>query len=87
MPSRLERSLWFSLSFDSSIICVIISCMFGWPPGAAGWAAPGLDAVTGDEAVVCANEGGAIKVANRIVINGINIFMTTSCQRLATTGK
>jgi hypothetical protein len=31
--------------------------------------------VAGDEAVVCANEGAAINVANRIVISGMDIFM------------
>lgn len=31
--------------------------------------------VAGDEAVVCANEGAAINVANRIVASGIDIFM------------
>src|ERR1700745_2287733 len=81
LPSRLERSLWFSLSLDSSIICFIISCRFGCPVGAAGWAAPlGPDAVAGDVAVVCANKGIASNVANRIVDSDINVFMTRSCQ-------
>src|SRR5438445_2620007 len=75
LPSRLERSLWFSLSFDFSTICFIISCGFGCPVGAAGWAAPGLDAVAGDVAGLCANEEVAIKAAKRIVINDMNIFM------------
>src|SRR6266487_818829 len=75
LPSRLERSLWFSLSFDISIICFIISCGFGWPAGAAGWAAPGADAVAGDVAGLCANEEVASSVANRIVIDDINVFM------------
>src|SRR6266581_4462630 len=73
LPSRLERSLWFSLSFDISLICFIISCGFGCPVG-AGWAAPGLDAVAGDVAGLCANEEVAIKAAKRIVTNDMNIF-------------
>src|SRR5437588_11523385 len=81
LPSRLERSLWFSLSFDISIICFIISCGFGWPVGAAGWAALEPDAVAGDVAEVCAHEGVAINVANRIVINDITVLLATSCQR------
>jgi hypothetical protein len=52
-----------------------MSCGFGCPVGAAGWAAPGLDAVAGDVAGLCANEEVAITLANRIVINDINIFM------------
>src|SRR5437899_3167761 len=75
LPSRLERSLWFSLSFDISSICFIISCGFGWPLGAAGWTAAGPDAVAGDVAGLCANEGVAISAANKIVINDINVFM------------
>src|SRR6266446_2028923 len=71
LPSRLERSLWFSLSFDISLICFIISCGFGWPPGGATW----LVAARGDSAGLCGNEGLAIKVANRIVINDMNVFM------------
>src|SRR5213080_341163 len=85
LPSRLERSLWLSLSFDSSIICFIISCGFGWPVAVAGWAAvSGLDAPAGDVdgvcAFICANEEVASIVANRIVINGVNIFMCAFCQ-------
>src|ERR1044071_1054958 len=53
LPSRLERSLWFSLSFDISIICFIISCGFGCPAGAAGWAAPAAESVAGDVAGAC----------------------------------
>src|SRR5436190_19537742 len=76
LPSRLERSLWFSLSFDISLICFIISCGFGWPAGAAGWAAlGGLDAPAGAESGFCANEEVASNVAKRIVINDINVFM------------
>ncbi len=75
LPSRLERSLWFSFSFDSSIICFIISCGFGCPAGAAGWAAPGLDAVAGDVASLCANEEVVINVANTTVISEVNVFM------------
>src|ERR1041385_4709791 len=75
LPSRLERSLWFSLSFDISSICFIISCGFGWPLVVAGWAALGADAVAGDVAGLCANERVAISAANRIVINDINLFM------------
>ena len=40
-----------------------------------GWAALGADAVAGDVAGLCANEEVAIKVAKRIVINDMNIFM------------
>src|SRR5215470_18682628 len=69
LPSRLERSLWFSLSLDSSIICFIISCGFGCPVAAAGWAELGLDAVSGGAAGFCANEEAATNVANRIVIS------------------
>src|SRR4029077_17293875 len=87
LPSRLERSLWFSLSFENSIICFIISCGFGWPVGAPAAAAAGEVATAGDTAGLCANEGSAISVANRIVINGINVFMTASCQRPVTSGK
>jgi hypothetical protein len=75
------------LSFDISTICFIISCGFGCPVGAAGWAAPGLDAVVGDVAGLCANEEVAIKVAKRIVIIGINIFMAVFCQRRVMSGK
>src|ERR1700756_1268657 len=75
LPSRLDRSLWFSLSLDSSIICFIISCGFGCPAGAAGWAALGADAVAGDVAGFCANNEVAIDVANKIVISDINVFM------------
>src|SRR5437667_1903897 len=75
LPSRLERSLWFSLSFDISLICFIISCGFGCPVGAAGWAAFGLDAVAGDVAGLCANEEIASSVANKIVASDIKIFM------------
>src|SRR5213593_579889 len=75
LPSRLERSLWFSLSFDISLICFIISCGFGWPAGAAGWAALcGLDAPAGAESGFCANEEVASNFAKRIVINDINAF-------------
>ena len=82
LPSRLERSLWFSLSFDSSIICFIISCGFGWPVAFAGWAALAPDAVAGDVAGVWANEGIAINVANRIVINEVKVFMVRILPRL-----
>src|ERR1043166_10211250 len=76
LPSRLERSLWFSLSFDSSIICFIISCGFGWPPEAAGWPASlAVDAVAGDVAGLCVNDEVAISAANKIVTNDINVFM------------
>jgi hypothetical protein len=71
LPSRSVRSLWFSFNFDSSIICFIISSGFGWPLEAAEEPVE----VAGDEAVVCANEGAAINVANRIVASGIDIFM------------
>src|SRR5438309_11528321 len=67
LPSRLERSLWFSLSFDSSIICFIISCGFGWPVAFAGWASFAPDAVACDVAGVWVNEGITINVANRIL--------------------
>src|SRR5436190_10525607 len=79
LPSRLERSLWFSLSFDISTICFIISCGFGWPIGALA-AAPGEAATAGDSSGLWANEEVAINVANGIVINDINFFMTGSCQ-------
>src|ERR1041385_2376482 len=75
LPSRLERSLWFSLSFDSSIICFIISCGFGWPAAAAGCPALGADSVEGDVGGLCAKEKIPTKVANRIVINDRNLFM------------
>ena len=78
LPSRLERSLWLSLSFDSSIICFIISCGFGWPVAVAGWAALVPDAVAGDVAGVWANEDIAINVANRIAINEVKVFMVRS---------
>ena len=87
MPSRSARSLWFSFNFDSSIICFIISCWSGCPPGAAGWAALELDPPAGDVDVVCANEEVASKVANRITVSGIDIFMAGFWQRLATIGK
>src|SRR5947199_10558228 len=80
LPSRLERSLWLSLSCDSSIICFIISCGFGWPVAVAGWAAVEPVAVAGDIAGLCAKEGSAINVANRIVSNDVNVFMAGSCQ-------
>src|ERR1043166_5331900 len=67
LPSRLDRSLWFSLSFDISIICFIISCGFGCPLAAAGWGELALDALSGGAAGVCANEEIADNVANRIV--------------------
>jgi len=63
------------LSFDISIICFIISCGFGWPVALTGWAALGADAVAGDVAGLCANEGVASSVANRIVISELNVFM------------
>src|SRR6266567_4900723 len=75
LPSRPERSLWFSLSFDISIICFIISCGFGCPVGALMPAA-GEVAPVGDSAGLWANEGVAISVANRIVINDAKVFMT-----------
>src|SRR6266849_10614756 len=75
LPSRLERSLWFSLSFDISLIFFIISCGFGCPVGAAGWAALRAESVAGDVAGLCANEEVATKVAKRIVINDMNVFM------------
>src|SRR5262245_9792834 len=75
LPSRLERSLWFSLSFEISTICFIISCGFGWPGGAAGWAPLGAESVAGDVAPLCANEEVAINVAKRIVINDVNVFI------------
>jgi hypothetical protein len=71
LPSRSVRSLWFSFNFDSSIICFIISCGSGWPLEAAE--EPVL--VAGEEAVVCANEGAAINVANKIVVSGIDFFI------------
>src|ERR1041385_7566104 len=67
LPSRLERSLWFSLSFDISIICFIISCGFDWPLAVAGWPALGADAVAGDVAGLCANEGVASRARERNV--------------------
>src|SRR4029077_135350 len=79
LPSRLESSLWFSLSFDISIICFIISCGFGCPVAAAGWAELGLDAVSGGAVVFCANEEAAINVVNRIVINDVKVFMAWHC--------
>jgi hypothetical protein len=63
------------LSFDISIICFIISCESGWPVAVAGWGALAPDAVAGDVAGAWANEGIAINVANRIVINKVNVFM------------
>src|SRR5207302_2810135 len=68
LPSRLDRSLWFSLSFDSSIICFIISCGFGWPVAFDGWAAFAPDAVAGGVAGVWAIEGIVINVATRILL-------------------
>jgi len=44
-------------------------------------------ATAGDAAGLCANEGVAINVANRIVINGINVFMTGFCQGAVTRDK
>src|SRR5690348_15634868 len=82
LPSRLERSLWFSLSFDISIICFIISCGFGWPVAVAGWAALTPDAVAGDVAGAWANEDIAINVANRIMINEVKVFMMRILPRL-----
>ena len=72
--------MWFSFNFDSSIICFIISCGFGWPVAFAGWAALAPDAVAGDVAGVWANEGIAINVAIRIVINEVRFFMAAFCQ-------
>src|SRR5437870_2971903 len=69
LPSRLERSLWFSLSFDFSIICFIISCGFGWPVAVAGWAALVPDAVAGDVAGVRVIGGNAINCVFSIVIS------------------
>src|SRR5262249_20170155 len=77
LPSRLERSLWFSLSFEISTICFIISCGFGWPGGAAGWAAPEAESLAGDVAGLCANEEVASSVANTIVISEVNVFMAS----------
>src|SRR5205085_12551484 len=76
LPSRFERSLWFSLSFDISIICFIISCGFGWPAeSGAGTAAAGADAVG-----LCANDAVVISDAHRVAIKKLNIFMTGFCQ-------
>jgi hypothetical protein len=44
-------------------------------------------AAAGDSAGLCANELAAIKAANRIVINGIDIFMAGFCQCRVTGGK
>jgi len=71
------------LSLDISIICFIISCIFGWPLGAA----PELVAAAGDSPEVCANEGAAINVADRIVTNSVGIFMAGFCQGSVATGK
>src|ERR1051326_444169 len=75
LTSRLERSLLFSFSFDSSIICFIISCGFGWPAGAAGWAPLAADAVAGELAGLCANDEDALNIANKIVMSEIDLFM------------
>ena len=66
--------MWFSLSFDISIICFIISCGFGWPVAVADSVEVEPVAVAGDVAEVCANEEVAT-VANRIVINDVKVFM------------
>src|ERR1700757_4115362 len=68
-------SLWFSLSFDISIICFIISSGLGWPVAVAGWAAVEPVAVAGDVAGLCANEEAAIDVANTIVASDVKVFM------------
>src|SRR5215510_3192131 len=68
-------SLWFSLSFDISIMCFIISSGLGWPVAVAGWAVVEPVAVAGDVAGLCANEGLAISTANRIVINDVKVFI------------
>jgi glycerol-3-phosphate dehydrogenase len=57
--------------------------MFGWPLGAAAE----LVATPGDSAEVCANEGAAINIADRIVINAMGIFMAGFCQHRTATGK
>jgi len=70
------RSLWFSFNFDSSIICFIISCGFGGLPGALTAADDDVPAA-GDVAEVCADEGLAIAIANRMAANDVNFFMVS----------
>jgi hypothetical protein len=50
-------------------------------------AAAELVAAAGDSPEVCANEGAAINVADRIVTNSVGIFMAGFCQRPVATGK
>src|SRR5213080_2677437 len=76
LPSRSVRSLWFSFNFDSSIICFIISCGFGGLPGALTAADDDVPAA-GDVAEVCADEGLAIAIANRMAANDVNFFMVS----------
>jgi len=60
-----------------------MSAAFGCPVGTAAE----LVAAAGDSAGLCANEGAAINVADRIVTNSLGIFMAGFCQRPTTIGK
>src|SRR5437899_3845183 len=73
LPSRLERSLWFSLSFDFSIICFIISCGFRWPVAVAGWAALVPDALACGVAGRWANESVTLNHAiGRLISDAVS---------------
>src|SRR5215831_11847910 len=57
------------------IICFIISCGFGWSVAVAGWVALTPDAVAGEVAGVCANDGFAISIANSMAANDVIVFI------------
>src|SRR5207244_3249838 len=80
-PARSARSLWFSLSLASSIICFIISASFGEAVVVAGAEMTGLVTVVGGAlgcgAGVCADAMEAIKaIATRAISAEImRVFM------------
>src|SRR5207244_6247 len=80
-PARSARSLWFSLSLASSIICFIISASFGEAVVVAGAETTGLVTVVGGAlgcgAGVCAEAMEAIKaIATRAISAEImRVFM------------
>src|SRR3954451_22858462 len=61
-PASWPRSLWFSVNFESSIICFIISASFGWSVAALGTAAVEVAAV-GEVEVACENAEGTMAAA------------------------
>ncbi len=60
-----------------------MSAAFGCPEEAAAEVA----AEAGDSAVLCANAGTPINVADRIVINSVGVFIAGFCQQPVTIGK